>query len=164
MRFDELEHACVGIIGAGREGRSVWRCLRRRFPHKTLFLFSESALEPAFLDVLDPALDKVATGPLDVAELKAYDVLVRSAGVSIYRDDLSGLRHHGVRFTTASSLWFAENPTAKTICVAGTLGKSTTARLTAHLLDCAGQQVRLAGVDGQSLLDCMDETADWWVI
>lgn len=164
MRFDELENSRVGIIGAGREGRSVWRQFRRRFPHKPLFLFSESAVDEAFLQQLDPSVDSVKTGPLDVAELAQFDVLVRSAGVSIYRDELAGLRSKGVRFTTASSLWFAENPEAKTICISGTLGKSTTAKLTAHLLNHAGVRACLAGNIGKPMLDCDSEGVDWWVI
>jgi len=164
MRFDELEHARVGIIGAGREGRSVWRQLRRRFPDKPLSLFSETAVDEGFLQQLDPALDAVRTGPLDAGELAQFDVLVRSAGVSIYRDELGELRSRGVRFTTASNIWFAENPAAKTICIPGTLGKSTTAKLTAHLLSHAGAKVRLAGNIGKPMLDCDDETVDWWVI
>jgi len=164
MRFDELEHARVGIIGTGREGRSVWRQFRRHFPDKPLSLFSESDIDREFLQRLDPALDTVRTGPLDVGELAQFEVLVRSAGVSIYRDELVELRNRGVRFTTASSLWFAENPTAKTICITGTLGKSTTAKLTAHLLNRAGVKARLAGNIGQPMLDCEDVAVDWWVI
>jgi UDP-N-acetylmuramoylalanine--D-glutamate ligase len=164
MRFDELEHCRVGIIGTGREGRSVWRQFRRRFPDKPLSLFSETAVDEGFLQQLDPAQDTVVAGALDVGELAQFDVLVRSAGVSIYRDELVELRNRGVRFTTASSLWFAENPTAKTICVTGTLGKSTTAKLTAHLLTHAGVKAQLAGNIGKPMLDCDGEGVDWWVI
>ncbi len=74
------------------------------------------------------------------------------------------LRSLGVQFTSASSLWFAENPAAKTICISGTLGKSTTAKLTAHLLEHAGVRVCLAGNIGRPMLDCEDRDADWWVI
>jgi len=164
MRFDEMEQSRVGIIGTGREGRSVWRQVRRRFPDKPLSLFSETAVDEGFLQQLDPALDAVVTGPLDVGRLAQFDVLVRSAGVSIYRDELVELRDRGVRFTTASSLWFAEHPAAKTICITGTLGKSTTAKLTAHLLSHAGVKAQLAGNIGRPMLDCEDDDVDWWVI
>jgi len=164
VRFEELGRSRVGIIGAGREGRSVWRQFRRRFPDKPLSIFSETAVDEEFLQQLDPALDTLKTGPLDAGELAQFDVLVRSAGVSIYRDELVELRERGVRFTTASSIWFAENPTAKTICITGTLGKSTTAKLTAHLLGHAGVKAQLAGNIGRPMLDCDGEGVDWWVI
>lgn len=164
MRFEDLQHSSVGIIGTGREGRSVWRQIRRRFPDKHLSLFSETAVDEGFLQQLDAVLDRVETGPLDVEKLAQFEVLVRSAGVSIYRDEIAELRNRGVRFTTASNLWFAENPAARTICITGTLGKSTTAKLTAHLLNQAGVKARLAGNIGKPMLDCEDDAADWWVI
>jgi UDP-N-acetylmuramoylalanine--D-glutamate ligase len=164
MRFSEMEGRRIGILGMGREGRAVWRHIRRRFPHKPLSLFSESTIDEAFRQQLDPAIDAFHLGPLNIAELGRFDLLVRSAGISIYRDELTALRSVGVQFTTASSLWFAENPMAKTICISGTLGKSTTAKLTAHLLNQAGVNACLAGNIGRPMLDCENEGADWWVI
>ncbi|MGA9573168.1 MAG: UDP-N-acetylmuramoyl-L-alanine--D-glutamate ligase [Lysobacterales bacterium] len=164
MRFSDMENSRVGIIGAGREGQAVWRQVRRRFPGKPLSLFSESPISEAFQKQLDPALDAFHSGPLDVNTLKDFDLLVRSAGVSIYRDELIELRTLGVPFTTASNLWFAENPKARTICISGTLGKSTTAKLTAHLLKQAGLRTCLAGNIGRPMLDCENEAVDWWVI
>jgi UDP-N-acetylmuramoylalanine--D-glutamate ligase len=164
MRFSEMRDARVGILGMGREGQAVWRQIRRRFPHKPLSLFSESPIDETFRAQLDPAIDTFHLGPLDVAKLRHSDLLIRSAGISIYRDELAALRSIGVRFTTASSLWFAENPTAKTICISGTLGKSTTAKLTAHLLNQAGVKACLAGNIGKPMLDYENEVADWWVI
>ena len=164
MRFNEMENSRVGIIGVGREGQAVWRQVRRRFPEKKLSLFSESPVSEAFGRLLDPALDTFHHGPLEVGKLKEFDLLVRSAGISIYRDELVELRKLGMPFTTASSLWFAENPTARTICITGTQGKSTTAKLTAHLLERAGVKVCLAGNIGRPMLDCEAEGVDWWVI
>jgi len=164
MRFSELQDSQVAILGMGREGQAVWRQIRQRYPHKPLSIFSESAIDEGIRQELNPALDKLQIGPFDSAKLQQFDLLVRSAGISIYRDELRRLRSRGVQFTTASSLWFAENPTAKTICITGTLGKSTTAKLTAHLLKHAGVNVCLAGNIGRPMLDCGDVPADWWVI
>lgn len=164
MRFSDLENIRVAILGAGREGRAVWRQIRRRFPRKPLCLFSESDIDDEFRLELQPALDALHVGPLDEEVLGRFDLLVRSAGISIYRDELTRLRSSGVRFTSASSLWFAENPDAKTICITGTLGKSTTAKLIAHLLVNAGVNAVLAGNIGKPMLDCDSVNPDWWVI
>lgn len=164
MRFSELENSRVAILGLGREGQAVWRQIRRRYPHKPVSLFSESVIDQEFTRQLNPVIDELHVGPLDITSLKQFDVLVRSAGISIYRDELTQLRSLGVKFTSACNLWFAENPTARTICITGTLGKSTTAKLTAHLLNRAGVEVCLAGNIGRPMLDCENEKPDWWVL
>jgi UDP-N-acetylmuramoylalanine--D-glutamate ligase len=164
MQFKALENMRVAILGAGREGQSVWRQMRRRFPRKHLSLFSEAPVDESFMTALKPALDDLLVGPLDPASLRQFDVLVRSAGISPYRDELKELKSLGLQFTTASNLWFAENPEARTICISGTKGKSTTAALTAHLLSQAGINTCLAGNIGRPMLDCDDVNVDWWVI
>ena len=164
MRFRDLASDSVAILGLGREGQAVWRQIRSRFPDKAISLFAESAALDGFVETLDPVLDQCHIGPLDVERLKQFDLLIRSAGISPYRAELQQLRSLGVRFTTANTLWFAENPDAKTICISGTKGKSTTAALTAHLLNCAGVNARLAGNIGRPMLDCESTAVDWWVI
>ncbi|NOR20411.1 MAG: UDP-N-acetylmuramoyl-L-alanine--D-glutamate ligase, partial [Xanthomonadales bacterium] len=164
MRFSELENARVAILGVGREGQAVWRQIRRHYAGKQLSLFAEAEIDVEFLNVLDPLLDDYHVGPLNFDELKNFDVLVRSAGISPYRPELEQLRSAGKQFTSASSLWFAENPQARTICISGTMGKSTTAKLLAHLLAHAGVKVCLAGNIGRHMLDSEETDIDWWVI
>ena len=110
MRFRELEKARVAILGMGREGQAVWRQIRSRYPGKPLSFFVESELDTGFSKQLDTAIDDCHLGPLDVDALKEFDVLVRSSGISPYRSELQQLRSLGILFTTASNLWFAENP------------------------------------------------------
>jgi UDP-N-acetylmuramoylalanine--D-glutamate ligase len=164
MRFSDLENTRVAILGAGREGQAVWQQFRRRFPDKPLSIFAESAIDDEFAQLLKAEIDECILGPLDVASLERFDLLVRSAGISPYREELQQLRSMDLRFTTASSLWFAENPDAKTICISGTMGKSTTAALTAHLLTSAGFKTCLAGNIGKPMLACETGDTDWWVI
>jgi len=164
MRFSDLNNERVAILGAGREGQSVWRQLRRRYPGKILCFFAESDIDSGFLQELDPTVDEYHIGPLDVERLAKYDVFVRSAGISPYRPELKELQALGKRFTSASNLWFAENPQAKTICISGTMGKSTTAALMAHLLAGAGVNTCLAGNIGLPMLDRDEENVEWWVI
>ena len=164
MRFSDMENARVAILGMGREGQAVWRQLRRRFPGKSLTFFAETEIDAGLLQMLDPAIDHYCIGPLDLGGLETFDILVRSAGISPYRSELSKLRSSGPKFTSASNLWFAENPDAKTICISGTMGKSTTAALTHHLLTQAGIKTCLSGNIGRPMLDCANEDTEWWVI
>ncbi len=164
MRFNDLKNARVAILGTGREGQAVWRQIRRRFPTQMVSLFAESDIDSGFLQQLNPAIDDYHVGSLEFERLKHFDIFVRSAGLSPYRQVLKDLRSVGKRFTSASSLWFAENPDAKTICISGTMGKSTTAALAAHLLAHAGVKTRLAGNIGRPMLDCDSGDTEWWVI
>ena len=164
MRFDDLAEQKVAILGFGREGQAVWRQMRRHFPDKTIHLFAENAADDGFIEMLNPELDHCHFGSFDVEWLRTFDLLVRSAGISPYRVELQRLRSLGVRFTTANSLWFAETPSEKTICISGTKGKSTTAALITHLLNCAGVKACLSGNIGRPMLDCEGSGVDWWVI
>lgn len=157
----------VAILGVGREGRSAWRYLRRRHPDLRLDLVDEAPTDPGFAAMLGP-LDTLVNRPLDQAGLEKYAVLVRSPGISLYREPLRRAREAGVRITTPSSLWFAAHPGAQTICITGTKGKSTTSALLAKALVAAGRSVRLAGNIGKPLLDYAADPpsadSEWWVI
>jgi UDP-N-acetylmuramoylalanine--D-glutamate ligase len=163
MPLPELDTARIAILGSGREGRAAWRYLRARHPGATLTLLDEAEPDPAFADELRAA-GRLVIGPLEDAGLEDFDLLLRSPGISMYRDCLQRARAAGTRVTTPGSLWFAAHPEARTICVTGTKGKSTTSALLAHVLAAAGHSVRLAGNIGRPLLDCDDQGVDWWVI
>ena len=164
MLISDLANRDLAILGAGREGLAAWRCLREQFPDKTITIYDEGEAA-AFAGLpFNPSLDRLVCGTFDAATLAGHDILIRSPGISPYREDLAALHQQGTRFTSASSLWFAQHADEKTICITGTKGKSTTAALVAHLLKQQGAKTRLAGNIGKPLLDFMGEKADWWVI
>ncbi|MDX1380964.1 MAG: UDP-N-acetylmuramoyl-L-alanine--D-glutamate ligase [Xanthomonadales bacterium] len=155
----------VAILGMGREGRSAWRYLRAQHPGLRLDLLDEAPPDPQFAAGLGP-LDRLVHRSLDQAGLERYALLVRSPGISPYREPLERARRAGVRVTTPTRLWFAAHPGARTICITGTKGKSTTSALLAQVLAAAGRRVCLAGNIGKPLLDFdgADAGVDWWVI
>ena len=165
MAEPDLTTGPVAILGMGREGRSAWRYLRAQHPGLRLDLLDEAPPDPQFAAALGP-LDRLVNRPLEQAGLERYAVLVRSPGISPYREPLRRARQAGVRITSPTSLWFAAHPEARTICVTGTKGKSTTSALLTQLLAAAGRRVRLAGNIGKPLLDFerADAGVDWWVI
>ncbi len=164
MLLSELENRNIGLLGAGREGRSVWRALRRLYPGQALTIYCESEPRGEFAEAFGDRHDRLVIGPLDGPALARHEILVRSPGISPYREELQAARTAGVAITTATEIWFAEHPQANTICITGTKGKSTTAALTAHLLEAAGKNVRLGGNIGEPLMDCRGAGPDWWVI
>ncbi len=153
----------VAILGIGREGLAVRDHLRSLAPEQELTFYSEAPPDPETAACLGER-DRLEIGPLDAARLNRHDVLVRSPGISPYRSALRADREAGVRFTTGTNLWMAEHPEARTLCITGTKGKSTTSALLQHLLREAGQRVGLAGNIGVPLVSCDAQSADWWVV
>jgi UDP-N-acetylmuramoylalanine--D-glutamate ligase len=161
----------IGILGIGREGLAVRDRLRALAPEQAVTLYSESAPDGAVhgpggtLDSSGHAIsDRLEIGPLDAEKLSRHEVLVRSPGVSPYRPALAAARAAGVAFTSGTNLWMAEHPDARTLCVTGTKGKSTTSALLHHLLRAAGARVGLAGNIGVPLASCDASAVDWWVV
>jgi UDP-N-acetylmuramoylalanine--D-glutamate ligase len=162
MLLSTIENARVGIWGAGREGRAAVDTLRRRFPGKTLtwIVAAKEQAEIGALALRDVSV--VIEGGIDLA---TFDVVVKSPGISLYRPDIEEACLRGTRFTSGTAIWFSEHSQARTICVTGTKGKSSTTALIAHLLRNAGVRTALAGNIGLPLL-ALDETvpAQWHVI
>ena len=163
MKPAELEGRKIGILGIGREGQSAREYLRSICPGIELDLISEEPPDRLFAGQLGDQ-DRLFTGPLSQLRLERYDLLVRSPGISLYRESIQQALSAGVEITTPSNLWFAAHPQEKTICITGTKGKSTTSALIAHALRCCGHKVRLAGNIGLPLFSCDDRDVDWWVI
>lgn len=154
MRISALEGRRVALWGYGREGRATLAALRWRLPAQPLTVFCAKD-EVAALRQLDDPMLEIAT-EVGVDALSAFDVVVKSPGISAYGSPKADAEFAGVQFTSGTALWFAENPDARTICVTGTKGKSTTTALVAHLLRAAGLRTALAGNIGLPLLELLD--------
>jgi UDP-N-acetylmuramoylalanine--D-glutamate ligase len=163
VQTPDFKSGRVAILGVGREGQAAREYLRKRYPGIRLTLITESAPGAGFQQQLSPQ-DQLVIGPLSEAGLEDFDILVRSPGVSPYRQSIRRASAAGAVITTPSNLWFAGHATEKTICITGTKGKSTTSALLAHMLECCGFRVQLAGNIGLPLLSCERENIDWWVI
>jgi UDP-N-acetylmuramoylalanine--D-glutamate ligase len=163
MRYAELEYRRLAVWGAGREGRSAIIALRQRFPDKPLAWIVPAAELGSARAVLPDGVILAAEGEPD-AELSACEVVVKSPGISLYRPEVAAAASRGTRFTSGTAMWFAEHASARTICVTGTKGKSSTAALIAHLLRASGVRTALAGNIGLPLLSLeFQPPAAWYV-
>ena len=164
MKISDLEGKRVAIWGYGLEGRAALAALRQNLPRQpvTVFCNRAEADDLEFMD--DPQLQVVDHEP-DVEALSAFEVVVKSPGISPYKTPAVEAQQAGVRFTSGTALWFGDHPEALTICVTGTKGKSTTSAMVAHLLRKAGNRTALAGNIGMPLLDLndVDPPPDYWV-
>lgn len=178
MRIAELADKRVAIWGYGREGSAAVAALRARLPDLAVTLFCSEAeaatASSAHAGCHHSGLQRndessrlrVVTRPPDAADLSAFDVVIKSPGISAYRPEILEAQHNGTHFTSGTALWFAEHPQARVIAVTGTKGKSTVSALIAHLLRASGRRVALAGNIGMPLLELLDppQAPDWWVV
>jgi UDP-N-acetylmuramoylalanine--D-glutamate ligase len=176
MHIADLAGRRVAVWGYGREGRAACAALRARLPELAFTLFCSEPEARALVSDLsamrptDDATNRdavVAVTKLpDAAELSAFDVVIKSPGISAYRPEIFEAQHNGTLFTSGTALWFAEHPQARVIAVTGTKGKSTVSALIAHLLRALGRRTALAGNIGLPLLELLDPLAspDWWVV
>jgi UDP-N-acetylmuramoylalanine--D-glutamate ligase len=166
VNFAALAGKRVALWGWGREGRAAYDALRARLPRQALTLFcsASEAVDAAALG--DPllAIDTAASGE----RLAAFEVVVKSPGISPNTPDALRAASRGTRFIGGTALWFAERAADgtmdRTLCVTGTKGKSTTSALLAHLLRAAGLRTALAGNIGLPLLELLDASADAWAV
>jgi UDP-N-acetylmuramoyl-L-alanine---L-glutamate ligase len=159
-----LEGKRIAVWGYGREGRAALRYLRRIFPNQTLTVFC-NADEALQIAEQGDRFITCAHDP-DAAALSAFDVVIKSPGISKYRAEALAAQAKGTRFIGGTALWFAAHPGARTVCVTATKGKSTVSALIAHLLRAAGHRTALVGNIGLPLLETMDwqEQPEFWVI
>lgn len=162
MRISQLDERRVALWGWGREGRAAWKAIRSRLPLLPLTLFCLPA-EVADAQATGDALLTIEAD-VDAERLSAFDVVVKSPGISPYRSEALAAAGRGTQFIGGTTLWFAERPDVRTLCVTGTKGKSTTSALLAHLLRAAGYRTALTGNIGQPLLELLDGEAEFWVV
>lgn len=136
-----LTNQTVAVWGTGREGRA------------TLAALPSSAQAVIISDDPDAKLVLAAAGQFDAPVLTPtqasiapdLDVLVRSPGVCIHRDEIQAMRDSGTRITSLLELWLPNAPAGCVIGVTGTKGKSTATSLIADLIAATGHSVDVAG-------------------
>src|SRR5690606_18742648 len=103
---------------------------------------------------VDPALAVETDATAE--RLADFEVVVKSPGISPYGEAAAAAAARGTRFLGGTALWFsgqagADGIVARTACITGTKGKSTTSALMAHLLRAGGHRTALAGNIGLPL-------------
>ncbi|HET7266802.1 MAG TPA: UDP-N-acetylmuramoyl-L-alanine--D-glutamate ligase [Oleiagrimonas sp.] len=161
MKFATLEDRRVAVWGYGREGRAALGALLRHLPGQPLTLFCRAA---EVADDTLPAGVQVCTDAPDADALAAFDYVIKSPGISIYKPEVIAAQARGTVFTSGTALWFGENPDARVIGITGTKGKSTTAAITAHVARALGVRTALAGNIGLPLLELEGQQADLWIV
>jgi UDP-N-acetylmuramoylalanine--D-glutamate ligase len=152
--WSDLTGRRVGVWGLGVEGRANLRALAARGIPVAARVDDQPA-EPGVL----------ATGAGGVEALAGCDVVVKSPGISRYREDLRQLEAGGVPVVGGLGLWLAGADRDRVVCVTGTKGKSTTTAIAGHLVAGLGHRVLMGGNFGIAPWDPdAPQDVDWWVI
>lgn len=131
----------VGILGFGREGKSVFKFLKKK------------------ATILDQKKDKNY-----LKNLNSFDLVFRSPGVPYNLPEIQKAIKAGVKFSSATKLFFELCP-APIIGITGTKGKGTTSTLIYQILKKCGFKVLLAGNIGKSPLEILPKVnKKTWVV
>lgn len=162
--MQSLKDKRVAIWGLGREGWAVLKAIRRECPDLPVTVI-DNDLNADAREMLayDRYVQIVEDDEEIVVALFVHEIVIKSPGVSMYREEVRHARNSGTIFTSATELWLSEPRNARLVGVTGTKGKSTTASLIHHCLVKLGINAGLAGNIGQPMFDVKEEH-DIWVL
>ena len=158
MKLQDLQKKNIIIWGAGRDGVSALGQIQKIFPTKKILIFTDKKAPPELSAGLQSqGCVEFVCGNHIVENLSRSDVVIKSPGISLYRDDIKNAVKKGVQFLSTTNLWFAEIGDKNIVAVTGTKGKSTTASLIYHCLKNIGVSVEICGNIGKPLLNYLDK-------
>ena len=138
----------IAIWGFGREGQATLQYVLDRNPKAGISIINDGPVTDA------PAGITVLTGEAGISAIAsgAFQTVVKSPGISLYRPEIAVGKAKGTTFTSATNIWLAAWPEALTIGITGTKGKSTTASVLHFLFGLAGKRSKLMGNVGTPML------------
>lgn len=135
----------IGILGFGREGRSVLKFLKKSREYRS-----------AKIKIFDQKFGKNYLDNLD-----QFDLVFRSPGVPYNLKEIQLAIKKGVEFSSATKLFFNEitpilrRGSGQVIGITGTKGKGTTSTLLYQIIKACGKKVLLAGNIGKPALEIL---------
>lgn len=159
---EKLEHTKLVVLGGGLSG--VGAAILAKAKGLDVFLSDKDILSPNSRDaLLSHNILFEEGGHTNETILQATEV-VKSPGIPDTVPIIVGLKQKGI--PVISEIEFAARYThAKTICVTGSNGKTTTSTLIHHILKSAGLNVGLAGNVGTSFAkQVAEEQYDYYVL
>ncbi|MDO8515979.1 MAG: UDP-N-acetylmuramoyl-L-alanine--D-glutamate ligase [bacterium] len=163
-----LSNRKIAILGFGREGQAALKFLKRSAEYKDADLW----ILDKGINVKMPARTHNILGKEYLSSLNQFDIVFRSPGIPYMHPKLVAARKKGVRFSSATQLFFeylASNVNGQlshvtVIGITGTKGKGTTSTLLYKILKAArstgsgpmaGKHVFLAGNIGTPALEIL---------
>lgn len=150
------------ILGAGESG--VGTAVLALQKGWDVFVSDFGTIKPEFQTELNELAVRWEEGKHTTSEILDADLVVKSPGIPDKIPLIQTLIQQGTKII--SEIEFAGYySTAKTICITGSNGKTTTTMLTYHILKKAGFNVGFAGNIGKSFAkQVATENFDWYVL
>ncbi len=155
MLMNELKNKNILVWGLGKEGLAVVRFLQQKRFYDNLYLYNDTMLSEKVEGF------SIYSGDDIKMLMPKIDVIIRSPGVSIYKDEIIKAKAAGIKVTSSSDIFLSEmrknHPETTVIGVTGSKGKSTTSSLLFHALKELGENAALGGNIGRPLIELLEE-------
>jgi UDP-N-acetylmuramoylalanine--D-glutamate ligase len=152
----------ISILGAGESG--VGAAILAKKQGWNVFVSDFGSIKQEFKDELDANELKWEEGQHTESVILNSDLVIKSPGIPDKAPIIKKLKEKGIKIISEIEFggYYSK---AKTICITGSNGKTTTTMLTYHILQKAGINVGLAGNVGKSFAkQIATEDFDWFVL
>ncbi len=152
----------IAILGAGESG--VGAAILAKKQGWNVFVSDFGSIKESFKTELDENAIVWEEKQHSEEKILNADLIIKSPGIPDKAPIIKKIKAKGIKII--SEIEFGGYySTAKTICITGSNGKTTTTMLTYHILKKAGVNVGLAGNVGQSFAkQIATENFDWYVL
>jgi len=152
----------IVILGAGESG--VGAAILAKKEGWKVFVSDYGQIGPDYKKTLDKLEIEWEEGIHSMKRILQANLVVKSPGIPDNAKNILAIKEKGIK--VISEIEFAGYyNTAKTICITGSNGKTTTSLLTHHILKNAGINIGLAGNIGESFAkQVARENYDWYVL
>jgi len=158
----KLKNQHIAILGAGESG--VGAAILAFKEGWNVFVSDFGEIQKSFKKTLDEMNIDWEENKHSMDRILQANLVVKSPGISDNAKNILSIKEKGIK--VISEIEFAGYyNTAKTICITGSNGKTTTSLLTYHILKKAGLNVGLAGNIGDSFAkQVANKKFDWYVL
>ena len=156
------ENKHISILGAGESG--VGAAILAKKQGWNVFVSDFGSIKQEFKNELDTNELKWEEGQHTESVILNSDLVIKSPGIPDKAPIIKKLKEKGVKIISEIEFggYYSK---AKTICITGSNGKTTTTMLTYHILRKAGINVGLAGNVGKSFAkQIATEDFEWYVL
>lgn len=156
------EKPYIVVLGAGESGTGAAVLAKKQ--GFRVFVSDSGSIAPQYIAELEAAGIEFEQSQHSLDRVLSAHEVIKSPGIPEKSPVIKSLREKGI--PVISEIEFAGRySSAKTICITGSNGKTTTTLLTHHILKNAGLNVGLAGNIGQSYArQVATSDFDWYVL